>query len=115
MDRVSEEDEDAITEDIIDTDNPDDDPENDDGSSEIATGTGCLTQPEPEMREEQSRLDMETEVDLVQEPIPFQKGVTRQSETSHQETNSRIGMKRLLFRKPEARLTWVQHRRQKQL
>ena len=58
-------------------------PENDDGSSEIATGPGCITQetrdePVPSDREE--NLPQTEEEDTIPQPIPFQMGVTPQEE-----------------------------------
>ena len=75
LDRVSEEDEDETR--------SDDGPENDDGSSEIATGPGCITQPEPEMHDEPSHRDdldggeiapQPEEEDVIPQPIPFPDG-----------------------------------------
>ena len=74
------EDENETAEEKHDDDDDDDDPENDDGSSEIATGTGRLTQSEPEMSDERERSELETDVDIVQQPIPFQMGITPQPE-----------------------------------
>ena len=63
-----------------------DGPEQDDGSSEIAVGPGCITHA-TDMRGEPSQIEREEVVpqledDIIPQPIPFQMGITPQEEDS---------------------------------
>ena len=82
LDRVSE----KIEEDESDkTKEESDGPENDDGSSEIAIGPGCITH-ETDMRGEPPQTEREEvvpqlEEDIIPQPIPFQMGITPQEDS----------------------------------
>ena len=58
-------------------------PENDDGSSEIVAGPGCITQEtrdEPVLSDKEMDLPQIDKEDTISQPIPFQMGVTPQEE-----------------------------------
>ena len=73
LDRVSEDDE---------NENESVEEGKDDESSEMATGSGRLTQPDPELREEEEETPdhglVVEDIDAIQQPIPFQMGLTPQ-------------------------------------
>ena len=58
-------------------------PENDDGSSEIVAGPGCImqeTRDEPVLSDKERDLPQTDKEDTIPQPIPFQMGVTPQEE-----------------------------------
>ena len=91
MDRVSEENDQPLDHASEENDNErheksesaGDSPENDDGSSEIVAGPGCITQEtrdEPVLTGKEMDLPQTGKEDTISQPIPFQMGLTPQEE-----------------------------------